>query len=262
MAQESKARAREAAAAGVFEHLAGLLGQQAGDQQEGDMCSAMVALVGLVADSSNRLQLAARQGVLGPLAGLLGADQPPRVQYMAAHALAAFLKSGALPDAALPPLWEWLLGDCARGLAGLLARSSAPGSSAEVRHAAGQAICWILARAKNNASRREQVVAEAAVAAGAVPALVRLGLEGDPKAEALSLIFLSHIVGLGSEAALQVLDAGGLDVVRRQAHADRRGRFDMVVWAEMLPMMALAAAKAGRWDYGLEVHQVLQQLGI
>jgi hypothetical protein len=259
MAMESKARAREAAAAGVFVHLARLLGQQAaGELQEGVMCSAMFALVALVRDSSNRLQLAARQGVLQPLAGLLGADQPLEVQEVAAHVLGMFLAPGGLPDAALPPPWDWLLGDCARRLAGLLAR---PGSSAEVRHMAGQAMCWIIARAKNSPGRCMQV-AEAAVAAGAVPALVRMGLEGHHEREELSASLLSIIVELGSKAALQVLEAGGLDVVRRQVHADRGGCFDKAAWAVMLHGMHAAAAEAGRQDYGLQVGQVLQQLGI
>jgi hypothetical protein len=92
--------------------------------------------------------------------------------------------------------------------------------------------------------------------------MVRMGLERDPKAEALSLSFLGHIVRLGSEAALQVLDAGGLDVVRRQVHADRGSRFDKFVWAVMLRSMGTAAAAAGRQDYILQVAQVLQQLGV
>jgi hypothetical protein len=259
MAKESRARAREAAAAGVFVHLAGLLGQRGmGDRQESMMRGAMIALGGLVRDSSNRLQLAARQGVLQPLAGLLGADQTQRVQEMAALALGLFLDPRALPDAALPPLWEWLLGDCARGLAGLLAR---PGSSAEARRMTGRAMCWIFTRAEGSPGRCDQV-AEAAVAAGAVPAMVRMGLEGDPQAEALSVRFLGAIVDLGSEAALQVLEAGGLDVVRRQVHADRGGRFDKALCAVMLRDMGAAAAEAGRGDFVLQVAVVMQQMGV
>ncbi len=258
MAQESKARAREAAAAGVFVHLVGLLGQRAaGELQEVLMRSAIFALVALVRDSSNRLQLAARQGVLQPLAGLLGADQTPWVQERAAHVLGIFLKPGALPDAALPP-WEWLLGDCVRGLAGLLAR---PGSSADSQRSAGHAMNFIVKRAPSRFGQ----VAEAAVAAGAVPVLVRMGLEGDPWGEDLSVRFLSAIVTLGSEAALQVLEAGGLDVVRRQVHADRGGplgRFGDGVWAIMLRTMSAAAAKAGRWDDCTRLACVTQQLGI
>jgi hypothetical protein len=254
MAQESKARAREAAASGVLAHLAGLLGQQADDRQEGDMQSAMFALGALVRDSSNRLQLAARQGALRPLAGLLGPDQSPGVQQSAAFVLGMFLEPGALPDAALPP-WEWLLGDCARRLAGLLAR---PGSSAVARRSAGRAMCCIVKMAKGNRDRCKQVAA-AAVAAGAVPALVRMGLEGDPD---VSLGLLCAIVDLGSEAALQVLEAGGLDVVRRQVHADCGGCFDKALWAMMLHGMGAAAAEAGRRDYVLQVGQVMQQLGI
>jgi hypothetical protein len=259
MAKESKARAREAAAAGVFVHLAGLLGQQAaGDRQEALMCSAIVALMDLAADSSNRLQLAARQGVLQALGGLLGADQPPGVQDMAAHALGMFLAPDGLPDAELPPLWEWLLGDCARGLAGLLAR---PGSSAFARRSAGQAISWIIARVKYSPGCCQQV-AEAAAAAGTVPVLVRMGLEGDNALEELSASLLGTIVALGSKAALQVLEAGGLDVVRRQVHAESGRRFNKAAWAVMLRIMSSAAAEAGRRDYGLQVAQVLQQLGI
>jgi hypothetical protein len=157
MATESKARAREAAAAGVFEHLAGLLGQQAGDRQEGVMRNAMFALFELVRDSSNRLQLAARQGALGPLAGLLGADQPLGVQESAAVVLAACLAPGALPDAALPPLWDWLLGDCVRRLAGLLARNREPISSVVARRNAAQAMYCIIIRAKDSQGRCEQV---------------------------------------------------------------------------------------------------------
>jgi hypothetical protein len=259
MARDSKARAREAAAAGVFVHLAGLLGQQAaGELQEAVMRSAIVALMGLARDSSNRLQLAARQGVLQPLAGLLGADQTQRVQGLAAHVLGMFLAPGGLPDAALPPLWDWLLADCARGLAGLLAR---PGSSTVARCFAGQAMRWIIARAKDSPGRCKQVV-EAAVAAGAVPALVRMGLEGHHEREELSASLLGTIVCLGSEAALQVLDAGGLDVVRRQVHADRGGRFNKALWTLVLRSMGAAAAEAGRRDYGRQVAQVMQQLGV
>jgi hypothetical protein len=258
MAMESKERAREAAAAGVFVHLAGLLGQRGmGDRQESMMRMAIFALGGMVIHSSNRRQLAAKQGVLQPLAALLGADQSPGVQQSAAQLMGLFLRPEALPDAALPP-WDWLLGDCVRGLAGLLVR---PGSSAEARRSAGEDIVYIGLKVHDTPGRRDQV-AKAAAAAGAVPALVRMGLEGDLRTGKQCMYLLTDIVRLGREAALQVLEAGGVDFVLRQAHAGPGGCMDEAIGAVMLGSMRTAAAKAGRWDDHARLTLVMQQLGV
>jgi hypothetical protein len=103
LVQHSQACARQAAAGGLFVHLAALLRQRPPGQAE-EASSLLVQLVTrlcvlLVAGSANRAQLAVQQGVLEALPPLLAEGYSPGVQEGAARVLHVLLRDAPVQRA-------------------------------------------------------------------------------------------------------------------------------------------------------------------